>query len=151
MAYGNDLYQRVILDHNKNPRNFREISQPTHYSHGQNPLCGDELTLYLKVDSDDTIQDIAFMGHGCAISKASASLMTSTLKGKKVEEAEKMFSSFTELILGEPENIEKAEKMLGRLKIFSGVRDYPSRIKCATLAWHAMKSALKRQETTSTE
>lgn len=135
-----DLYQEVILDHNKRPRNFRELEPASHQARGHNPLCGDRVTVYLDVE-DDVIKDIAFQGQGCAISTASASLMTTVLKGKTVAEAEALFGQFHELVTHEGEP--PAE--LGKLAVLSGVRDYPSRVKCATLAWHAVQAALHNQ------
>lgn len=135
-----DLYQEVILDHNKRPRNFRELEPVTHQARGHNPLCGDRITVYLDVE-DGVIRDIAFQGQGCAISTASASLMTTALKGKTVAEAEALFGRFHELVTHEGEPPDE----LGKLAVLSGVRDYPSRVKCATLAWHAMQAALHNQ------
>lgn len=135
-----ELYQELILDHNKNPRNFREIKDGGQKSEGFNPLCGDKLTLYLKI-SDGKIEDISFVGSGCAISKASASLMTENLKGKTVEEAKRTFESFHQLLSGHPENADTSK--LGKLTVFSGVCEYPARVKCATLAWHTFKSGLE--------
>lgn len=135
------LYQEVILDHNKNPRNFKELPDATEYSHGVNPLCGDNYHLYLKVDKGQ-IQDIGFTGMGCAISKASASMMTTLVKGKPVEEAEKLKTNFLDMMTLEtvPPNI-KSEA--GRMVMFQGVREFPVRVKCATLIWHALNDALK--------
>jgi nitrogen fixation NifU-like protein len=136
-----ELYQEQILDHNKQPRNFRTIPEPTSTAVGHNRSCGDQLTIYLKLDNG-LIQDISFEGHGCAISKASASMMTTALKGKTVEEAEAIFESFHDMVAGE-EELEEAElEKLGKLAVFSGVREYPSRVKCASLAWHTLHAAL---------
>jgi len=134
-----ELYQQVILDHNKAPRNFREMDEANHKADGHNPLCGDELTVFLLVDGD-LIEDIAFQGHGCAISKASASMMTANLKGKTRAEAEAMFEDVHNMLTGkgEPDG-----ERLGRLTALAGVRDFPTRVKCATLAWHTMKGALE--------
>src|SRR5258707_5445756 len=134
-----ELYQQVILDHNKNPRNFRELSQPTNKVEGYIPLCGDQYTILLDVDGD-TIRDVSFVGSGCAISKASASVMSTSVKGKSREEAERMFQVFHRLVTGENAGLDVAE--LGRLAAFSGVSEFPARVKCATLAWHTLHSAL---------
>lgn len=136
-----ELYQEVILDHNKKPRNFGVLEDATQVAQGHNPLCGDNVTVYLHVEGD-TIQDISFNGSGCAISKASASLMTSALKGKTVAEAETIFQSFRELVTGAEASEEVLEEM-GKLAVFSGVRDYPARVKCASLAWHTVHNALQ--------
>jgi nitrogen fixation NifU-like protein len=135
-----ELYQQVILDHNKSPRNFRKIDNPSRFAEGYNPLCGDNINIYLKFDNDH-ISDISFQGSGCAISKASASLMTSILKGKTKEEAEQIFNRFHDLVtdkLGDNPDIED----LGKLAVFAGVREFPARVKCASLAWHTMINAL---------
>ena len=131
-----DLYQQVILDHGRKPRNFRVIADANRQAEGLNPLCGDHFKLYVKLDGD-LIQDIAFEGSGCAISKASASMMTADLKGKTVTEAEEAFERFRAMLT---ENGPDAE--LGKLGVFAGVREFPSRIKCATLAWHTVRAAL---------
>jgi nitrogen fixation NifU-like protein len=142
-----DLYQEVILDHNKKPRNFRSIDPCSHHADGYNPLCGDKVTVFLDV-KDDVIQDVAFQGSGCAISTASASLMTEALKGKPVADVEPLFETFHDAVTGAAEP--SAE--LGKLSILAGVRDYPSRVKCATLAWHALRAALENlNEPISTE
>lgn len=144
------LYQELILDHNKNPRNFRAMDDADRTVDGYNPLCGDHYTMYLKMD-DGVIQDISFTGSGCAISKASASIMTSLVKGKTAEEAEKLFQTFHKLVTGEFEGENHLEE-LGKLAAFSGVSEFPARVKCASLAWHTMKSALEaKAETVSTE
>ncbi len=135
-----DLYQQVILDHNKNPRNFRKIAACTHTAEGFNPLCGDHINLYITV-TDNTITDIAFEGSGCAISTASASLMTQTLKGKTIESALSLFEHFLQLITGkaiDDQNI----AFVAKLKVLGGVAKFPSRVKCAALCWHTLKSAL---------
>ena len=135
-----DLYHEVILDHNRTPRNFRALEGATHSGIGHNPLCGDQLTLYVVVDGG-VIREIGFQGKGCAISKASASLMTEAVKGKTTEEAEALFTRFHDLLTGPPD--EKADaKSFGKLAVFSGVREFPVRVKCATLAWHTLHSAL---------
>jgi nitrogen fixation NifU-like protein len=144
-----ELYQQVILDHNKNPRNFHELPNATKSVDGYNPLCGDHYKIYVEVDGD-TIKDIGFTGNGCAISKASASVMSSSLKGKTTAEAHQLFDVFHKLVTGEPGSLSTAE--LGRLAAFSGVSEFPARVKCATLAWHTLNSALEGdKETVSTE
>ena len=151
MSYDKELYQQVILDHNRKPRNFHEIEGASHSCHGVNPLCGDDITVYLNVDEDDVIQDVSFLGSGCAISKASTSLMTTFIKGKKIDSARKIKEEFHKMILGEmdPEN---EGHSLGKLSLFMGIRDLPSRAKCATLAWHTLVGALdKKNEGISTE
>ncbi|VAX37525.1 Putative iron-sulfur cluster assembly scaffold protein for SUF system, SufE2 [hydrothermal vent metagenome] len=145
-----ELYQQVILAHNKNPKNFRTIDPSTHKAEGYNPLCGDHLTVYLNVDQNEIIDDVSFIGDGCAISKASASMMTEALKGKKAEEAEELFEQFHKLIIGDL-NPEKDTHSLGKLAIFSGIWHFPSRVKCAGLCWHAVKGALHKENTVSTE
>ncbi|MEZ5591527.1 MAG: SUF system NifU family Fe-S cluster assembly protein [Gammaproteobacteria bacterium] len=135
-----ELYQEVILDHNKRPRNFRVLNPASHEAKGHNPLCGDRITVYLTV-VDDIIQDIAFQGQGCAISTASASLMTEALKGKTIAEAERLFEHFHEMVTTDQE----PPSGMGKLAVLQGVRDYPSRVKCATLSWHAVQAALNRQ------
>lgn len=144
-----DLYQEVIIDHNRNPRNHREISDANCKARGFNPLCGDKLTVYLQV-KDGVIQDISFLGCGCAISQASASLMTEVLRGKTVHEAHQLFQRFHHMVTVEDET---SPRMLDKLAVLSGVRVYPARVKCATLAWHTLESALKYEEsaTVSTE
>jgi len=143
MSDFSDLYQDLILDHQKNPRNFGELSGANHHADGFNPLCGDKIALDLKVNGEGVIEDVKFKGSGCAISKASASMMTVALKGKKAEEAEKMFHQFHDMVMGK-EGAKTAE--LGKLKVFAGVRDYPARVKCASLAWHTMEAALHDQK-----
>jgi nitrogen fixation NifU-like protein len=135
-----ELYQEVILDHNKNPRNFREIKDADYVKEGLNPLCGDHYTLYLML-KDEVITDIAFKGTGCAISKASASLMSSVLKGKTKAEAEKIFQLFHKVVTGELDPLEYLDD-LGKLAAFAGVAEFPMRVKCATLAWHTLHAAL---------
>lgn len=145
-----ELYQQVILDHNKAPRNFRKIENPSRFAEGYNPLCGDHLDIYLSFDNGN-ISDISFQGSGCAISKASASLMTSMIKGKSKEDAEKLFHRFHDLVtgkLGDNPDIED----LGKLAVFAGVREFPARVKCASLAWHTMMNAIEgKQEKVTTE
>ncbi|HYU79366.1 MAG TPA: SUF system NifU family Fe-S cluster assembly protein [Vicinamibacterales bacterium] len=133
-----DLYQEVILDHNRRPHNFRAIEEPTRTQEGFNPLCGDRLTVYVKLEGD-VIRDVAFQGTGCAISKASASLMTDTLKGKTVEQARTIFDRFHEMITSSPE---VPPPDLGKLSALAGVREFPTRVKCASLAWHTLKAAV---------
>jgi nitrogen fixation NifU-like protein len=142
-----DLYQEVILDHNRAPRNFRRLEGSSHHAEGYNPLCGDRVTVFLKVD-DDRISEITFEGSGCAISKASASLMTDRLKGSSLAEARTLFDRFHKMVTT-PSNLEVEE--LGKLSALAGVREFPVRVKCASLAWHTMKAAIDREEKTSTE
>ncbi len=137
-----DLYQEVILDHNKRPRNFRKLEHPTSSAHGVNPLCGDNYWVYLKQDDRGLIQSISFEGEGCAISKSSASMMTQMVEGKSAEEAQKLKDAFLHLLTQEKVSGEERERV-GRLKLFEGVRQYPIRVKCATLAWRALEEALK--------
>ena len=148
MADLRDLYQEVILEHSKAPRNYRELPSANHKAEGFNPLCGDHFTLYLDLDGD-TICDIGFQGSGCAISKASASMMTQSVKGKSKQEAEKLFSDFHKLVTGQA-NGNHAD--VGKLAAFSGVSEFPVRVKCATLAWHTLHAALEgKQDAVSTE
>jgi nitrogen fixation NifU-like protein len=133
-----DLYQEVILDHNRRPRNFRAIDGASRQQECYNPLCGDRLTLYVALDGD-RIADVAFQGSGCAISKASASLMTEALKGKTVAEARELFEKFHDMVTSSPDT---AAADLGKLSVLSGVREYPTRVKCASLAWHTLKAAV---------
>ncbi len=139
-----ELYQQVILDHNKSPRNYKKLETSTHFAEGYNPLCGDTVHIYLFVE-DGLIKDVSFQGSGCAISKASASLMSTIVKGKTVDEAHKLFEKFHDLItgkLGENPDIDE----LGKLAVFAGVQEFPARVKCASLAWHTMESALKEDK-----
>jgi len=145
-----ELYQRVILSHNKNPKNFHALENATHTAEGYNPLCGDHLTVYLHVNDQQTIDDISFVGDGCAISKASASMMTDSLKGKTIQEAEEFFKQFHQLITGALDP-EKNNNTLGKLTIFSSIWHFPSRVKCAGLCWHAMNGALHQEKTITTE
>lgn len=149
-AHNDELYQQVILEHNRKPRNYVELAHPTHTAEGYNPLCGDHLKVYLVVGQDNVIQEVSFMGDGCAISKASASMMTAALKGKPVGEARTLFEEFQKLLKKELDP-EKDQHHLGKLTVFSGIWKYPARVKCAILAWHAMKGALERANTVSTE
>ena len=136
-----ELYQQVILDHNKSPRNFKKLDNANHSAEGYNPLCGDKINLYLIME-DDVVKDVGFQGSGCAISKASASLMSSIIKGMKKEEAEKLFEKFHDLVTGKLTDENEIEE-LGKLAVFAGVRDFPARVKCASLAWHTLISALE--------
>jgi nitrogen fixation protein NifU and related proteins len=145
-----DLYQQVIIDHHKKPRNFRKIEKPSHQAEGFNPLCGDHLWVYMNVNAAGTIDDISFEGDGCAISKASASMMTQNLKGKTVADSTAIFNDFHKMVLGQLDP-EKDAHVLGRLAIFSGIWKYPARVKCAALAWHTMNGALSNEATISTE
>lgn len=137
-----DLYQEVILDHNRRPRNFGPLEAPTASADGRNPLCGDEMTVRLRVE-DGRIVEARFEGQGCAISKASASMMTEAVTGKPVDEARALFKKFQDLVTGKSEE-DDAEERLGKLAVFSGVREFPARVKCAVLAWHTLKAALDR-------
>ncbi len=146
-----ELYQQVIIEHNKSPKNFRKIPNPTYEAEGYNPLCGDHLHIYLRVkEPGGVIEDVSFEGDGCAISKASASLMTTSLKGKTREEAEVLFSQFHRLIKGEL-HPDKDPNVLGKLLVFSGIWHFPARVKCASLSWHTMKGALDKVKTVTTE
>ena len=140
MSEFQDLYQQVILDHNQRPRNFRALERPARRSDGHNPLCGDRLTVYLDL-REGRVQDVTFVGAGCAISKASASMMTEAVKGKTREEAEALFQVFHGLLTGDA-SVGADDPRLGKLVVFAGVRDYPVRVKCATLAWHTLRAAL---------
>jgi len=141
-----DLYQEVILDHNKTPRNFGALEEADHTADGHNPLCGDRLRVYLRLDGD-RVADIRFDGSGCAISKASASLMTEAVKGKTKAEVEAMFGAFHEMMTGDPSVRAAAGAELGKLAVFEGVREFPVRVKCATLAWHTLEAALGSEGT----
>ena len=134
------LYQSVILDHNKSPRNFHRMADANRSAEGYNPLCGDRLKVWLRL-RDDVIEDVSFEGAGCAISKASASLMTSAVKGKRLAEVNSMFELFQRMVTGTLDE-ETEAKALGKLKVFSGVAQFPTRVKCASLSWHALRSAL---------
>jgi len=144
-----ELYQEVILEHNKKPRNFREIETANHKADGQNPLCGDQLTVYLEMDGG-AVADVAFVGSGCAISKASASMMTQAVKGKSKAEVETLFEEFGRMVRGEMD-AETEENSLGRLTIFAGVREFPARVKCASLSWHTVHAAINGEDVVSTE
>ena len=149
MSELSELYQQVILDHNKKPRNFRKLESANHTAEGYNPLCGDQLTIYMNLEND-RVTDVGFEGSGCAISKASASMMTQAVKGKSKEQAETLFKEFHSMVTGELDE-ENEENALGNLRIFAGVREFPVRVKCATLPWHTMHAALNKQDQTSTE
>ena len=149
MSELSELYQQVILDHNKKPRNFRKLEHANHFAEGFNPLCGDHLTVYLDLEGD-AVKEIAFEGSGCAISKAAASMMTQAVKGKSKEEAENLFQEFHSMVTGELDE-ETEQNNLGNLKIFAGVREFPVRVKCATLPWHTLHAALNKEERASTE
>jgi nitrogen fixation NifU-like protein len=141
MSELSDLYQQVILDHNKKPRNFRKLEDATRTVQGLNPLCGDQLTLYVDLEGD-RIVDISFQGSGCAISRASASMMTDSLKGKTTAEAEQLFEGVHRMLTSDTSEAVNTEG-LGKLAVLSGVREFPTRVKCASLSWHALRSALK--------
>ncbi|MEP6920962.1 MAG: Fe-S cluster assembly sulfur transfer protein SufU [bacterium] len=149
MSELSELYQQVILDHNKKPRNFRKLDHPNHSAEGFNPLCGDQLTVYLTLE-DEAVKEVSFEGSGCAISKAAASMMTQAVKGKTKPEVEQLFQEFHGMVTGDLD-AEIAPNKLGNLKIFAGVREFPVRVKCATLAWHTMHAALNNQPLVSTE
>ena len=149
MSELSELYQQVILDHNKKPRNFRKLENANHTADGYNPLCGDQLTVYLDLE-EGTVKEVGFEGSGCAISKASASMMTQAVKGKSKEQVENLFHEFHSMVTGEL-NEETEENSLGNLKIFAGVREFPVRVKCATLPWHTLHAALNKQDQVSTE
>lgn len=142
-----DLYQEIILEHSKTPRNFRAMEAANRHAEGYNPLCGDHYTIFLEV-AGDTIRDISFQGSGCAISKSSASMMSQALKGKTTAQAEELFSQFHRIITGD-EDIDGSS--LGKLEVFAGVANFPTRIKCATLAWHTLQAALHGEQIASTE
>jgi nitrogen fixation NifU-like protein len=142
-----ELYQQVILDHNRNPRNFRELPDAMRKVEGFNPLCGDHYTVFINLDGD-VIRDVTFTGNGCAISKASASVMSSTVKGKTTEEANRLFDTFHNLVTGDTASVDAAD--LGRLAAFSGVSEFPARVKCATLAWHTLRTAISGDNSTVT-
>lgn len=143
-----ELYQEVILDHNKSPRNFKKLETANKTAEGYNPLCGDKINIYLEVQND-IVKDISFIGSGCAISKASASIMSTIIKGKTIKEAEKLFGKFHDFITGRLNENESIED-LGKLAVLAGVKEFPVRVKCASLAWHTMISALKNENKTVT-
>ncbi len=140
MTEANDLYQELILDHGRKPRNFRVLEGAVRRADGHNPLCGDKVTIYLKV-ADDVVTDVTFQGSGCAISTASTSIMTDAVRGKTLAEVEAIFGHFHDLVTGKPVTEEESEE-LGKLSAFSGVSEFPMRVKCATLAWHTLRAAL---------
>ncbi len=133
-----DLYQELIVDHSRRPRNYRRLENPTHQAEGFNPLCGDKVKVYVDLENN-VVRDISFEGEGCAISKASASLMTETIKGKSKAEVEQLFSRFRDLATGTGDGLG-----LGKLAVFSGLRGFPARVKCATLVWHTLHAALEQ-------
>ena len=157
-----DLYQQVILDHQRSPRNLRVIPQADRITKGHNPLCGDQVTIYLKLEAGK-VADVSFQGVGCAISVSSASMMTERIKGKSVDEVRLLFQSFPKLLTGSPRDVGPGRRLvsaggtdgldlLGKLEVFAGVREYPIRVKCATLPWHALHAAIEGSEATvSTE
>jgi nitrogen fixation NifU-like protein len=149
MADPRELYQAVILEHNKKPRNFGLLEPHTHFAKGHNPLCGDQLDLSLNVE-DGVVKDVKFQGHGCAIDVASASLMTQAVKGKPVADAERMADEFRAMVRGELDPTAQPN-LLGKLSLFQGVKDLPSRVKCAVLPWATLHSALKGEDEASTE
>jgi nitrogen fixation NifU-like protein len=142
------LYQEMILDHNKNPRNFGELEDATHKAVGHNPLCGDHIEIFLKV-KDGKVEDVKFKGVGCAISKASASIMTTVLKGKTLDEVKNLFEKFHHVITSKPDEPVNTEE-LGKLAVFAGVREFPVRVKCATLAWHTLIEAIEKKDSVLT-
>ena len=145
-----DLYQEVILDHNRSPRNFKKLEGANRTAEGYNPLCGDHITLYIKLEGD-IIRDISFQGSGCAISKAATSIMTASLQGKTVDEADALFGRVHKMLTGGSEATADARE-LGKLAVLSGVSNFPARVKCASLSWHTLRAALKgEQGVTSTE
>jgi nitrogen fixation NifU-like protein len=149
MSELDDLYQDIILNHNKRPRNYRKMTDATHHAEGHNPLCGDEVTVYLHIDGD-TISDVSFDGQGCAISKASASLMTTRLKGKTLAEVRALAKEVRAMLAGQQDQAPDLEE-LGDLAALAGVRKYAVRVKCATLAWHTLEAALEGKASVSTE
>ncbi len=141
-----ELYQSVILDHNRAPRNYRAMEHPTGSAEGYNPLCGDQVRVFVRVE-DAVVRDVSFQGNGCAISRASASLMTAAVKGKPVAEAERLFAGFHALLTGGP----ATDAELGKLAVLGGVREFPTRVKCATIAWHALRRAMSNENETNKE
>ena len=148
-----ELYQEVILDHGKSPRNFRDVEDATAPAHGANPLCGDQLGVYLKLDDGKRIEDVSFVGKGCVISVASASMMTELVKGRTVDEAKAMFERFHEMCTGEGNGDDSTllEDDLEKLNVLSGVRAFPVRVKCATLPWHTLNAAIDGKDEATTE
>jgi nitrogen fixation protein NifU and related proteins len=149
MSQSNELYQQVILDHNRKPRNYGKLEGYTHKAEGFNPLCGDHIWVYLKIE-EETIVDVRFEGDGCAICKASSSIMTTLVKGQSSEYIETMFSEFHAMVTGDG-GMDKDWSHLGKLELFSNIWQYPARVKCAALSWHTVKSALNENETVTTE
>ncbi len=143
-----ELYQEIIMDHNRHPRNFRKMDDATHVLDGRNPVCGDHYKIYLKVE-DNNVEDVSFEGDGCAISKASASVMTQVIKGKTVEEAKHLFDIFHEIVTGQ-KNIEDFDEDVHKIAAFAGVSEFPVRVKCATLSWHTMNIALDQDSKEAT-
>jgi len=141
MSATDEMYQSVIIEHDRSPRNFRKLETPSHHAQGTNPMCGDKVAVELKIDAEGRIADIAFQGSGCAISRASASMMTAALQGKTTAEARELFEQFHALLTRK----DAGEAALGKLVAFRGVAEFPMRVKCATLAWHAMREALGRE------
>ena len=145
-----DLYQQVILDHNKNPNNFHKMSQATHFAEGYNPLCGDRYTVYMHI-TDGTIQEASFQGSGCAISASSASIMTEMMQGKTIQEVMNLIADFQEMLKNDESHDDiSLESRLGKAIVFAGVKEFPTRLKCATLAWHTTKSALEKGKNVNT-
>ena len=138
MGTTNQMYQTLIIEHDRSPRNYKRLDAPTHHAEGRNPLCGDEVSLDLTLDADGVITDVGFQGHGCAVSKASSSMMTTAIKGKTVPEALALFDQFHAMLTGQPGD----RDALGKLVAFEGLAVYPMRVKCATMAWHVLKEAL---------
>lgn len=138
MATTNQMYQTLIIEHDRSPRNYKRLDAPTHHAEGRNPLCGDEVSLDLTLDANGVITDVGFQGHGCAVSKASSSMMTTAIKGKTVPEALALFDQFHAMLTGQPGD----RDALGKLVAFEGLAVYPMRVKCATMAWHVLKEAL---------
>jgi len=146
-----ELYQEVILDHSKRPRHFHEMPEANHHADGHNPLCGDRITVYLRVEGG-VIQDVSFQGAGCSISTASASMMADALRGMTLDEANDLFDRFHGLVTSDPSHAaDSADPELGKLAVFSGVCEFPMRVKCASLSWHTMKAALEGEAGASTE
>ena len=145
-----ELYQTTILDHNKQPRNFHDVDPKTHEADGYNPLCGDRVTVQLSLTDDGVVQDVGFQGTGCAISTASASMMTEAIKGKSIDEVQELFDRFHGLVTSDPTKDPDVDGV-GKLMVFAGVREFPMRVKCATLAWHTLRSAMHGGGTAKTE
>ncbi len=145
-----ELYQQIIVEHNKSPRNYRKIDPADKAAQGHNPLCGDRIEVFVRLDGD-RIADVAFQGKGCAISQASASLMTGAVKGKTLAEAEQLFEAFHAMVMSDPKAPAPGADNLGKLAAFAGVRQFPSRVKCASLSWHTLHAALHSEGSISTE